>query len=84
MYITLIVAEEPRSKIKTFLTAPRFSRVKAGDTVKASKLEFNVLFADEYHEEDDEMYTALVAALGVPERITAVIYAEAVEWEEEE
>ena len=69
MYITLIVAEEPRSKIKTFLTAP---------------LEFNVLFAGEYHEEDDEEYTALVAALGVPERITAVIYAEAVEWEDEE
>lgn len=84
MYITLIVAEEPRSKIKTFLTAPSISRIKAGDTVKASKLEFNVLFAGEYHEEDDEEYTALVAALGVPERITAVIYAEAVEWEEDE
>ena len=82
MYITLIVAEEPRSKIKTFLTAPSISRIKAGDTVKASKLEFNVLFADEYHEEDDKMYTALVAALGVPERITAVM--EAVRWEEEE
>lgn len=82
MYITLIVAEEPRSKIKQFLIAPRFSTIKSGDVVRANGMTFNVLFVDDYHEPDDEMWTALVSAIGIPERVTAVM--EAVKWEDDD
>ena len=82
MYMTLIVAEEPRSKIKTFLIAPNFSNIKVGDTVKSSNLDFKVLFAADFKKKDDVTYMALAAALGDPEKVTAVM--EAVSWEEDE
>lgn len=82
MYVTVVVAEELKSRIKAFLIAPKFSKIKSGDTVKASNMDFRVLFVDDFHQEDDVTYTALTVALGAPERITAVM--EAVRWEEEE
>ena len=84
MYVTVVVAEEPRSKIKTFLIAPEGTFIRIGETVRADNMNFNVLFVSNYHKDDDEICTALASGFGAPDRITSIIREEEIEWEEDE
>lgn len=83
MYVTIIVGEEARSKVKAFLTAPNNLIIDKGILVKAGSVCFKVKFVDFYHHGDDYLYKALTEALGDAIPITSVIREEAVTWEEE-
>lgn len=83
MYVTVVIAEETRSKLKAFLTAPEGAFIHIGDMVKASNVNFRVLFVETYHQDDDTLCTALAVALGMPEKIQSVIREEEVRWDEE-
>ena len=80
MFLTIIIGEEEKSKVKAFLIAPTHITIQKGECVKARNVSFNVLFVERYHNSDDVICKALGEALGDPIQITSAIHEEIVEW----
>ena len=81
MFITVLIGEEIKTNVKSFLLAPSGVVINKGDCVKAGSVTFKVNFVEFYHDREDFICIALTEALGNPMPITSVIREEAVKWE---
>ena len=80
---TVVIGEEQGTKIKSFLIAPEFTRLKVGDIVTANNVKFRVVYMINYCDADSRYWEILNIALGTPIRIGMICRNEIIDWEVE-
>lgn len=84
-YFTVIIGAEINGDGKKFLISPAGQYIKVNDEVEAEDgIAYDVMFSKTYVRTDDNLFAALIHALGMPKRIRLHKTVQEVKWGDED